>query len=312
MSRTIGIYTGITGITLALLATLLLQWHQVGPSQFPLLDAAAGIVFGGSHSIGGTFRDCAHCPEMVVIPSGTFNMGSPTGEAGRQSDEGPQHRVNIRSIAVSKHEITFDQWSACVVGGGCTSNPNPDDGGWGRGDMPVINVSWNDVKSYVTWMNGRVGGNRYRLLSEAEWEFAARAGSTSQYFWGDVPGAGCAFANGTDQTTLWRTPQTGRWTISQCDDGASFTAKVGTYRANAFGLFDMTGNVWEWTQDCYHPSYTGAPTDGSAWTIGNCSLRINRGGSWLNAPPFLRSAFRGRGDPSFSSALLGFRLARTL
>jgi formylglycine-generating enzyme required for sulfatase activity len=240
-------------------------------------------------SAGQSFRDCANdvCPEMVVIPAGSFVMGSPASEPGRYDNEGPQRTVSIARFAVGKYDITFDQWAACVNGEGCTSNPNPSDNGWGRGNRPVINVSWNDAQEYVRWLSQRTG-HTYRLLTEAEWEYAARAGTTTAYYTGDSISA------------------------QQASFNSSSTRPVGSYAPNNFGLYDMAGNVWQWVQDCYADSYVGHASDGSAFETGNCSDRVIRGGSWNYFPQVLRSAFRFRFSPSFRYFFLGFRLARTV
>jgi formylglycine-generating enzyme required for sulfatase activity len=215
-------------------------------------------------------------------------MGSPANEAVREADEGPQHRVTIaRPFAVGKFEVTFAEWDACVAAGGCRHNP--DDRGWGRGKRPVINVSWDDItREYLPWLS-RKTGKSYRLLTEAEWEYAARAGATTPY-------------------TTGRTI-----TKNQANFEAERTVEVGSYAANAFGLHDMHGNVWEWVQDCWNGSYSGAASNGSARTAGDCSRRVVRGGSWVASPRFLRSAVRG----GYTSIIRiddngGFRVARTL
>ena len=203
-----------------------------------------------------SFRECAKdCPEMVVIPAGEFMMGSPASEKGRYTNEGPQHTVMIaKPFAVSKFDVTFADWDACVSVGGC---PQVSDSGFGRGTRPVINVSWDDAQQYVAWFS-KMTGKPYRLLTEAEWEYAARAGSTTAYFWGDEIGKGNANCAGCGS----------QWDNRQ-------TSPVGSFKPNAFGLYDMAGNVWQWVQDCYHGNYDGAPTDGSAWTIGDCSRRVS-------------------------------------
>ena len=244
--------------------------------------------------VGRTFRDCVECPQMVVVPSGSFTMGSPSNEAGRYDDEGPQYVVRIEyRLAVGVNEVTFAEWAACVAGGGC-GGYRPDDEGWGRGNRPVINVSWDDAQSYVSWLSKRTGKS-YRLLSESEWEYVARAGSVTAYSWGNEIGRNRANCDGCGS----------RWDNKK-------TAPVGAFGANAWGLHDMHGNVWEWMQDCWHASYRGAPADGSAWESGNCSERVLRGGSWGIRPRNLRSAYRvgfAAGERYFS---FGFRIARTL
>ena len=243
---------------------------------------------------GEVFRDCAGCPELVVVPSGSFMMGSPGHEEGRDGDEGPRHRVAIgEPFAVGVYEVTFAQWDACRGEGGCSHRP--DDEGWGRGNRPVVDVSWEDAKEYVRWLS-RKTGEGYRLLSESEWEYAARGGSTTRYWWGDTVGRGRANCDGCGS----------RW-----DDET--TAPVGSFSANRFGLHDVHGNVWEWVEDCRHGSYVGAPGDGSAWTTGGeCGHRVLRGGSWSGGPRDVRSAYRGWLGSGIRGNLVGFRVARTL
>lgn len=258
---------------------------------------------------GQTFRDAlsggGQGPQMVVVPAGSFTMGSPSGESGREDGEGPQHTVRIGSaFAVGKYEVTWAEWEACVEDGGCNGY-TPNDQGWGKGARPVINVTWEDAKAYITWLNLSVSGVRdepYRLLTEAEWEYAARAGTQSAYWWGST--ASHEYANyGTDRCCRGLASGRDRWMN---------TAPSGSFSANAFGLHDMHGNVWEWTEDCYQDSYTGAPTDGSARQVSNCSRRVVRGGSWGYTPQSLRSANRNWGDPSGRVNFIGFRVARTL
>src|SRR5262249_10151634 len=185
-----------------------------------------------------------------------------------------------------------DEWDAC---GDC--DPRVSASGWGRGRQPAINVSWDDAKTYVAWLS-RTTGRTYRLLSEAYWEYAARAGTTTAYWWGDdITKGGQAMANCRSCGSEW--------------DGER-TAPVGSFPANPFGLHDMHGNVWEWVEDCYHENYNQAPTDGSAWTTGNCAGRVVRGGSWVDNPEFLRSAIRGRSTAGNRFNDLGFRVGRTL
>ena len=258
--------------------------------------AAAGAWFalaswdGGSRP-GRRFRDCAECPQMVVIPAGSFMMGSPESEEGRWDDEGPVHWVEIGELlAVGGYEVTFEEWDACAAAGGC-GGYRPDDEGWGRGRRPVINVSWEDAQGYVGWLRGKTG-EEYRLLSEAEWEYAARAGTQTRYSFGDDISPNDA--------------NYGR--------NIGKTRPVGSYRANGFGLYDMHGNVWEWVQDCWswNDNYRGAPNKGEAWERGYCSRRVLRGGSWVSIPRNLRSANRLRYDTGYRGSISGFRVARTL
>jgi formylglycine-generating enzyme required for sulfatase activity len=247
-----------------------------------------------------TFKECDVCPEMVVVPAGEFMMGSNDGNP----DEKPVHKVTIRApFAVGKFEVTFVEWEACVAGGGCT---NSGDEGWGKGRRPVINVSWYDVKDYVLWLSRRTGKN-YRLLSEAEWEYAARAGSTTRYHFGNDENDLCSFANVADLTLR----EGARATTANCRDGYAKTAPVGSFKANAFGLHDMHGNASEWVEDCHSLNYDGAPADGSARTRANCISRISRGGSWSTRPIGLRSTLRSTTYSELRS-YNGFRVARTL
>ncbi len=230
---------------------------------------------------------------MVVVPAGTFFMGSPESETGRTSAEGPQHEMRIpRPFAVGKYEVTFEEWDACAAAGGCARRPG--DEGWGRWRRPVINVSWNDARQYVAWLSTRTG-KTYRLLSEAEWEYAARAGAATAYPWGEEAGTSRANFDGSGS----------EWSGKE-------TAPVGIFPPNAFGLYDMTGNVWEWVEDCRNESYAGAPDNGSAWESGDCDLRMLRGGSWIDPPGSARLAFRIRNHRDHRNHFNGFRVARNL
>ena len=269
-------------------------WRQIetagGRRGFVL---ASALEEGPQWEAGAVFRDCAECPEMVVVPAGEFMMGSPPSEEGRGNSEGPVHRVTIAEpFAVGKYEVTFEEWDACVSGGGCGGH-RPDDEGWGRGRQPVINVSWEDAQAYVDWLSRKTGED-YRLLSEAEWEYAARAGTTTRYHWGDDIGRNRANCYG------------------DCGDSWEFTAPVGSFAANGFGLHDMHGNAWEWVEDCWNGSYAGAPTDGSAWESGDCDRRVLRGGSSRYDPVFLRAANRLGYESGSRFNYYGFRVARTL
>ena len=225
------------------------------------------------------FRDCPDCPELVVIPAGTFRMGSPASEAGRYDREGPRHEVTLRSrFALGRYEVTRGEYAAFVSATGWRSSRgcymwdgswNLDDEaswrapGFAQGDgHPVVCVSWTDAQAYVRWLSEETGKG-YRLPSEAEWEYAARGGTTTSRYWGDGSSAQCAHANGADASA--KRVHSG-WPVASCDDGVVHTASVGSYDANAFGLFDVLGNVWEWTEDCWHGTYAGAPGDGAAWT----------------------------------------------
>lgn len=256
---------------------------------------------------GQTFRDCVDCPEMVVIPAGSFMMGSPAGETGGRTDESPQRTVNISRFAAGKFEVSFDEWAACVAGGGCRSNANPGDQGWGRGRRPVINVSWNDAEEYVQWLSQKTS-QRYDLLTEAEWEYAARAGTKGRFSNNGAEQQLCQIANHADQSTSYD------WKNTACSDGVDEqTTTVGRYAPNDFGLYDVHGNVWEWVQDCYQYSYGSFGPRDPVNDPSTCnSSRVLRGGSWSSAPQVLRSAFRISTSPSDRFSLIGFRLARTV
>ena len=250
-----------------------------------------------------TLKDGGEGPEMVVLLTGGFRMGSPDGEEDRYSDEGPQRTVTIsQRIAMGRYEVTFAEYDRFVS---ATSGVDiPDDEGWGRGSRPVINVSQEDAKAYAAWLSAQTG-KTYRLPTEAEWEYAARAGTRTRYSWGDNIGryrANCDGCGGFVDN-LWDDI----WDNYQ-------TAPVGSFAANAFGLFDMHGNVWEWVEDCYVDSYAGAPIDGSARSSG-CGSDVRavvRGGSWTSYPRFLRAAYRGGYWPSDRFYFLGFRLVQDL
>ena len=193
---------------------------------------------------------------MVVVPAGEYWMGSPEGEG--DSDEHPEHRVVLsKGFAVGRYEVTFAQWDACRAAGGCTQNP--DDEGWGRGSRPIVNVSWSDAREYVRWLT-RKTGKRYRLLSEAEWEYVAHGGTETERYWGDDPADACDYANVGDETYKENSPASevwpDDWKFHLCRDGyGQRTSPVGRFLANDFGVYDVMGNAWEWVSDCVHDSY---------------------------------------------------------
>lgn len=247
---------------------------------------------------GSTFRDCDDvCPEMVVIPPGEFLMGSPEDEIGRLPDEGPQHEVTITEpFALCTTEVTFAEWDACFDAGGCDHKPS--DEGWGRGNRPVINVSWNDTKQYLDWLSKKTGA-AYRLPSESEWEYAARAGSTTPFWTGE--------RITTDEANF-----DGRYPYIGISSGEirQQPLPVRSLPANPFGLFEVHGNVWEWVEDRYHQNYSGAPKDGSPWGAAKSTGRILRGGSWSFHARDLRSAVRTSFAPDMRNNGLGLRCAR--
>jgi formylglycine-generating enzyme required for sulfatase activity len=242
------------------------------------------------------FKDCADCPPMVVIPAGEFTMGSPPSDHGAES----QHRVTIATpFAVSKFEITFSEWDACATDGGC-GGYWPDDEGWGRGNQPVINISWENAKSYVDWLS-RKTGKAYRLLSESEWEYAARSSTTTRYWHGDTLSPSQANYDGSVDGS------------GPSEMNRQRTMPVGNFSANGFGLHDMHGNVAEWVEDCWHDEYTAmTPADGSAWLDGDCNGRVVRGGSWEDSDVEQRSAARTGGDKHDQFYTDGLRIARNL
>jgi formylglycine-generating enzyme required for sulfatase activity len=331
--------TVFTGILRWILATLLLalgsshllaqqrnlggapttvQTRQPAPRQSNLQRLAAGTVF----------RDCAYCPELVVIPPGNFTMGSPENEAGRMSREEPQQSVAIPSaIGVGKYEVTKAQFarfvreSGHVASGGCfvwngskyeqDASKDWRNPGFAQTDKdPVVCVNWNDANAYTAWLTKKTG-KRYRLPTEAEWEYAARAGTQTSRPWGDNASDACRYANVADATAKRDVPGTASWTFHECNDNHAYTAPVGSYQPNAFGLYDMLGNAWEWTEDCWREEYTGAPSDDGDASSGDCGRRVLRGGGWVDSPAFVRYDFRffiGSDDRDF---YLGFRVART-
>jgi formylglycine-generating enzyme required for sulfatase activity len=241
---------------------------------------------------GDSFQECAvGCPVMIVVPAGRFMMGSP---ASGQAFEQPQHKVTIaQPFALAEYETTFAEWDACAAAGAC--NPQIKDSGFGRGRQPVINLTWNDAAHYAAWL-AKLTGKPYRLPSETEYEYAARAGTQTTYPWGDAIGKNNANCNGCG---------------SHWDDMA--TAPVGSFPPNRFGLFDMVGNVYEWVLDCLHANYDGAPSDGSAWTEGDaCFGHMIRGGSWADDPVDLHSASRTWSPATIRRSFIGFRVARSL
>jgi formylglycine-generating enzyme required for sulfatase activity len=245
-------------------------------------------------------------PEMVGIPAGEFWMGSREDDQEASASEKLRHQVTIlRPFEIGKYEVTFEEYDQFAH---ATGRALPSDQGWSRGRRPVIDVSWEDAVAYAAWLSGRTG-KAYRLPTEAEWEYATRAGSEAARFWGDDAKQACQYANGADRS-FWQAGYGGE--IHDCEDGFVFTAEVGSFKANSLGLQDMLGNVWEWVQDSWHDNYQGAPADGSAWEEAGGGPRVTRGGSWINEPGWLRSAARHPGSPDGWNNNVGFRLARTL
>jgi len=247
-----------------------------------------------AHKPGQVFRDCPDCPELVVVPSGIFIMGLKATSKKCK----PAHRVNIsKPFAMGRFEVKFSEWQACHDAGACNTKPN--DHRWGKKDRPVINVTYHDAKRYLTWISKKTG-HRYRLPSEAEWEYANRAGTVTVWWWGDKVGKN--HANCKECKSPWS------------DGGKKVhgTAPVGSFPPNPFGLHDTTANVFEWVDDCWNKSYKNAPKDGSSWTQGNCRCRVIRGGSFYYYSKVARSAYRAKNPPNVKSYWLGFRVLREL
>jgi formylglycine-generating enzyme required for sulfatase activity len=277
-----------TGSTSNSRLTMLQQGEERGDAQ-PKADKNRAIAPAAMRP-GSVFRDCPECPEMVVVPAGEFFMGWNEGGAS----EKPLHKVTIaKAFAVSKFEVTFAEWDACAAAGGCARSPA--DQGWGRASRPVINISWDDATGeYLPWLS-RTTGKTYRLLTEAEWEYAARSSTRTIYAWGNDIGKNRANCSGCGS----------QWDNKQ-------TAPVGSFQPNGFGLHDMHGNVWEWVQDCYTPNYVGAPSDGQAAPDKSSCSRVRRGGSWDNRPNDLRLSGRLRNSAGSRFNNMGLRVARAL
>jgi len=235
------------------------------------------------------FQDCATCPKMIVLPAGSFIMGDNQGA----KYERPAHKVTIeKSFALGQYEITFTQWEACAQEQACKAAP--DDHGWGKGSNPIINLTYGDINDYVIWLSKKTK-QKYRLPSEAEWEYAARAGTTSAYWWGDEVGENNA--NCRRCASKW---------------SGKGSAPVGSFKANPWGFYDMNGNAWEWIADCWTPNYTNAPNTSTARTDGNCKEPVTRGGSWYYFPKLSRSAYRYKNPVNVFSYNISFRVAREM
>ena len=271
----------------------------VGESEFHLRQPGAGMMPDPTAPPrppttlrpGESYFEPATGTLFRLVPGGSFRMGD-LADAG-YSDEKPVRTVSIRPFYLGQYEVTFREWDQCVAEGACSHSP--DDRDWGRGDRPVIDVSWQDVQEYIRWLNLKTG-KFYRLPSEAEWEYAARAGSTTPYSWGEVPSG--EHANGNEKYG---------WPEDGYDKS---TAPVGSFEANPWGIHDMLGNVWEWVQDCWHRNYHAAPLNGAAWTGGGCTKRVGRGGGWIDGAGGLRVSGRHGGPVDLRGRSIGFRLAR--
>jgi formylglycine-generating enzyme required for sulfatase activity len=282
-------------------------------------------------SPGETFKDCSDCPEMVVIPGGQFVMGAGGGEEERESlahefrdRSGPQRTIAVKRFSIARFEVTRAQYRAFAQSRGRTADGcffwNGADfelderaswrsPGYQQEDAhPVTCVSWNDAAAYAAWLTERTG-KKYRLPSEAEWEYAARGGTTGARYWGEDAKMACAFANGADLAARAQVPGAATWSIVDCNDRHPYTAPVGSFRENAFGLYDMLGNVEEWVQDCWNANYSGMGKSSAAVTTGDCALRAVRGGSWIDAPVGVRAAYRVGSPTTVRVYRRGFRVA---
>ncbi len=264
-------------ISVALLTTFAFFGTACDPAAEP--EKAAGTVF----------RDCEKCPEVVVIPAGSYVMGND----GRHKNERPAHQVTIaKPFAMGVYEVTFDEWQACFDEGGCARVP--DDHKWGKGRRPVMNITWFETQPFMAWLSKKTG-HTYRLPTEAEWEYAARGGTTTEFWWGDEVGKN--LGNCRDCQSQW---------------SKKGSAPVGSFAANPFGLYDVHGNEWEWMADCWFPNHEGAPADGSVRLEENCRYRTMRSGSWYYFSKNIRSAWRFRNDARVKSYGIGMRVLREL
>jgi formylglycine-generating enzyme required for sulfatase activity len=303
-----------------------------------LLAALIGFLYTAAAAAEETFRDCADCPAMVRIKAGAFMMGSTEAEAAREnmdamlaSDERPAHVVTVRrEFMLAQYAVTRGEFAAFVTETGyephrgCNVHHGEQwfydeklswrDPGFAQTDQhPVVCVDYEAAQRYVQWLS-RKAGKTYRLPSEAEWEYSARAGTTTARFWGDGREDACQFANVSDfdwaEALEWDKARKDK--VFQCSDRFAATAPVGSFRPNAFGLYDMLGNVWQWNEDCFHTTYRGAPKDGSAWTSGDCRFRTVHGGSWYSTPYAVRAAHRCAMELDSRYYHIGFRVARSL
>ncbi len=303
-----------------------------------LLAALIVLIGAGAAAAHDTFRDCADCPAMVRIKAGAFMMGSTEAEAAREnmdamlaSDERPAHVVTVRrEFMLAQYAVTRGEFAAFVKATGyephrgCNVHHGEQwfydeklswrDPGFAQTDQhPVVCIDFEAAQHYVQWLS-RKAGKAYRLPSEAEWEYAARAGTATARFWGDGREDACRFANVSDfdwaDALEWDRARKEK--VFQCSDRFAHTAPVGSFRPNAFGLYDMLGNVWQWNEDCFHTTYRGAPKDGSAWLAGDCRFRTVHGGSWYSTPYAVRAAHRCAMELDARYYHIGFRVARSL
>ena len=284
--RPIGIITAVTTL-------IFISLYAIQPTS---TDSESIHTFKDSLESGGDG------PEMVIVEGGTFHMGCQTEDDCRD-EELPVREVSVAKFALGKYEVTFAEYDKFAK---ATESRLPEDFGWGRDNQPVINVSWIEAQAYVAWLS-RETSEQYRLPTEAEWEFAARAGSKTTFSFGNEVAKLCEYSNHADSSTEYK------WRNTECSDGVSSQpSSVGSFRANTWGLNDMHGNVWEWVEDCWHKDYSDAPSDGSAWTSEDCTDRVVRSGSFNGDINMVSSSFRLSTRANYPSHLYGFRIARTL
>ena len=270
------------------------------PDPAELIEAGSGKPFRDNSANGDP---CVRCPELVVVPSGTFNMGSTEGEAWRldwqREREAPSTNVAIaKPLAVARFAVTFDEWAACAAAGDCLDTPG--DSGWGRGNRPVINITWDEANAYVGWLS-RKTGRSYRLLSEAEREYMARAGTATPFWFGTAPAPKQAnylpvSAGGNTSTA----PST------------EMTLPVNSFEPNPWGLYNVHGNVWDWTADCWNDNHRGHSGTGAAVLTGDCRHRVLKGGSWFHPPMLMRAAARTRASTDLRANSIGLRVVRNI
>jgi formylglycine-generating enzyme required for sulfatase activity len=310
------------GAGVAILVLVCAAWFFVHRASMPAKAPAVSSIAGPKP--GTVIRDCPTCPGLTVLAAGRFKQGSAGPESGAPSFEKPLHWVVIaRPFAMSTNAVTLDEYRAFITAmGRDMQGCDVYDGEWKHrpesswenpgfvqtGSHPVTCASWDDAKAYAAWLSAQTG-HSYRLPSASEWEYAARAGGEADQPWGANGSDACARANVADQSAARRYPG---WTVFGCDDGFVYTAPVGSFKASAFGLNDMLGNVFQWTEDCWHEDYTGAPIDGSARTIGDCSEHELRGGSWFSTPAFVRADYRNHFAANYRTSSVGIRLVRDL
>jgi sulfatase modifying factor 1 len=317
-ARKSGAVARAIGVSAAVFMVAAVAWffahRKPVPTQAPAVSPAA------LPAAGAVIRDCPTCPSMTVLPAGRFKQGS--AHAENASYEKPLHWVVIgRPLAMSTNAVTVDEFHQFIAATGRDMRGcDTYDGEWKHQPMnswenpgftqtgahPVTCASWNDAQAYAQWLSAATG-RRYRLPSASEWEYAARAGRETAQPWNPDGSDACANANVADASAAHRYPG---WTVFACDDGYVYTAPVGSFKGNSFGLNDMLGNVFQWTQDCWHEDYTGAPVDGSARTDGNCAERELRGGSWFSTPAYVRADYRNHFATDYRTSSVGIRLVR--